>query len=293
LPDRPLVSIVTPVYQMARFIADTLDSVFRQDYPHIEYLVLDAGSTDGTLEILRRYEQAQPANVRFRWFSSPDAGTADAINKGLERSTGSIFAYLNADDTYTPTAVSDAVNALIADPSAAAVYGEADWINENGTVLGRYPTRPFDPQMLRSECFICQPACFIRRDALADAGAFDTSLSYAYDYDFWIRLSCRHRMIHVGKVLAASRMHLENKTLGERRNVLRENIAILRRHFDYAPFSHILAYSAHMIDGRDQFFAPFRPSIGKYLFSLPVGLRFNWRHPFRYTKEWFSVLTSR
>jgi len=289
----PLVSIVTPAFQMAHFIRETLDSVFSQDYPKIEYIVMDGGSTDGTIDVLREYENRQSPNVRFRWFSSPDRGTADAINKGLEISTGSVFGYLNADDTYTRSAVSSAVDALLTDPSAIAVYGDAEWVAEDGTVIGRYPTRPFDGRVLRSECFICQPASFVRREAFQKVGAFDVSLSYAYDYEFWIRLARDNRLAKIGKVLAHSRMHASSKTLRDRKDVLRENIAVLCRHHDYAPFSHVLAYSAHLTDGRDQFFEPFQPSLGKYLLSLAVGLRFNWRHPARYTREWASIMTGR
>ena len=278
---------------MARFLPETLDSVFRQDYPKIEYIVMDGGSTDGTVDVLRRYEPLAPSNITFRWFSSPDQGTADAINRGLDRSEGSIFAYLNADDIYSDSAISAAAEALAADPSAMGVYGEADWVAQDGTVIGRYPTRAFDAELLRSECFICQPACFLRREAFRVAGRFDTSLRYAYDYELWIRIAREHRMAGVGKVLARSRMYAANKTLGERRNVLLENIAILKRHYGYAPLSHVLAYAAYLMDRRDQFFEPFQPSVAKYLFTLPLGLRFNWRHPLRYAREWASVVTAR
>jgi glycosyltransferase involved in cell wall biosynthesis len=285
------VSIVTPVYQMARFISDTLDSVINQDYPRIEYIVMDGGSTDGTLDILRAYEGKVRENVTFQWFSRKDGGTADAINKGLACARGSIFAYINADDFYAKGAVSAAVESLIADPSAQAVYGEADWVSETGGVIGRYPTREFDAQLLRSECFICQPASFIRQEALNEVGPFNVSLRYAYDYEFWIRLSKRFRLVKLNKLLAASRMHANNKTLSQRRYVLEENITVQKRHYGYAPFSSILAYSAHLLDGRDQFVLPFQPSIGKYMLSLALGLRFNFLHPWRYAKEWVSVMS--
>lgn len=287
------VTIVTPVYQMAQFVRDTIDSVFAQDYPAIEYLVMDAGSTDGTVDILREAEGRAPANVSFRWFSEPDRGTADAINKGIERSRGCIFAYLNADDTYKPGAIRTAVDALDEDQDAVAVYGDADWIAEDGSFLGNYPTQSYDADLFRHECFICQPASFIRREAFSKAGKFDTNLRFAFDYEFWIRLSRHGRFARVRRHLATSRMHRSNKTLGQRRDVLRENIVILRRHFGYAPFSHVLAYSAYLLDGRDQFFEPFEPSLSKYALSLPLGLRYNVKHPVRYAKEWSSVMGNR
>lgn len=292
MQDCPLVSIVTPVYQMARFIEETLGSVFAQDYPAIEYIVMDGGSTDGTMKIIRRFESLNCPNIQFKPFSEPDRGTADAVNKGFARARGSVLAYLNADDTYLPGAVSRAVRALAEDPSLGGVYGEADWVSLDGTVIGRYPTRAFDPDLLRSECFICQPASFLRREVFESAGGLDANLNYGYDYDLWIRVAREHRLRNLDCVLARSRMHSENKTLRSRRGVLRENIRILERHYRYAPFPRILAYAAHFIDGQDQFFSPFQPSLGKYLLALPVGWRFNWRHPWRYAREWASVIRS-
>src|ERR1700739_3539147 len=136
----PLVSIVTPSFNMGRFIEETIRSVLAQDYPHIEYIVMDGGSTDGTLNILRRCQRLKRGNVALRCYSEPDRGTADAVNKGFERSHGSVFAYLHADDTYVQDAVSKAVQALLDDPVAEGVYGEANWLRVDGSVIGRYPT---------------------------------------------------------------------------------------------------------------------------------------------------------
>src|SRR5271168_3648478 len=124
-PDAPLVSIITPCYNAAKFIDETIESVLAQDYPHIEYIVMDAASTDGTVEILKRYDQ------RLKWISQPDRGAADAINRGFALSHGEIFTYLNADDVYLPGAVSTAVSSFQGD----VVYGDAWWIDEAGTRL--------------------------------------------------------------------------------------------------------------------------------------------------------------
>src|SRR4029077_185982 len=126
-------------------------------YPHIEYVVMDGGSSDPSLEILKRYEG------RLHWVSAKDRGTADAINKGFERTKGEVFTYVNADDVLLPGAVSAVVNALQAHPEVEGVYGGAWWIDEAGARIAPYPIQDYDPRRLELECFICQPASFVRR----------------------------------------------------------------------------------------------------------------------------------
>src|SRR5580658_8697248 len=172
----PLVSIVTPCLNSARFIEATIESVLAQDYPRIEYIVMDGGSTDGTLDILKRYgPQRDPLNAGsqgepFTWISEKDHGAADAINRGFAQSHGEIFAYLNADDLYLPGAVTAAVRSFEANPGADVVYGGGNWIDEDGRTVGPYPVRDFDRSLLARECFICQPSSFIRRAAFENAG---------------------------------------------------------------------------------------------------------------------------
>ncbi|WP_322508462.1 glycosyltransferase family 2 protein, partial [Anaerolinea sp.] len=127
-----LVNIVTPSFNQARFLEETMLSVLHQDYPHIEYIVVDGGSTDGSVDIIRRY-----ADRLAWWVSEPDRGQTDAINKGFAHAHGEILAWLNSDDTYQPGAVRAAVEALEKHPEAAMVYGDAHYIDENGRVIGR------------------------------------------------------------------------------------------------------------------------------------------------------------
>ena len=281
----PLVSIVTPCFNAAQFIEETVQSVLAQDYPRIEYIVMDAGSTDGTLDILKRYQG------RLRWVSQRDRGAADAINRGFSLSHGEIFAFLNADDLYLPGAIATAVRALQADPKAAAVYGDAWWTTESGEHIGPYPVRDFDRDLLGRECFICQPAAFIRREAFENAGGMDPELHLTFDYELWMRLTRVYEMRRIAGRLASSRMHRSNKTLGNRREVFRETFRIMRRHYGYIPFSWIYAYVSNRADGRDQFFDPLRPSMLRYLESLPMGLFLNRRKPGRYLAEWCSIMS--
>lgn len=279
------MSIVTPCLNAARFISHTIESVLAQDYPNIEYLIMDGGSTDETLDVVKRYEG------RLRWHSGPDSGTADAINRGFQESNGSILAWLNADDTYLPGAVSAAVERFLLTPDAAVVYGEGVWIDENGDALGRYPTRaPYSPDLFERECGLCQPAAFIRRTAFEAVGQVDTTLQSAFDYDLWIRLSKQWPFVAIPTCLATSRMHEANKSLGNKRQMFQESMAVLRKHYGYIPVSWVYGYLSFLRDRRDQFFKPLRHSAVVYAGSLPTGIWYNWRHAWRYLRDWMSPL---
>ena len=280
----PLVSVITPSFNTARFLEESIQSVLAQDYPHIEYLVMDGASTDGSLDILRSYAD------RLTYVSVADDGAADAINKGFSKAQGEILAWLGADDTYLPGAVSKAVETLAANPDAAAIYGEGYWTDSLGEVLGRYPTVPYDAKMFAQECYICQPACFIRRQAIETVGMLNPTLRASFDYDLWIRLAKRYRFVHVPQYLATSRMHRENKTLGQRRTVFTESIALLAEYYGYVPLKWVYGYLSFRRDHGDQFFEPLRYSIATYLLTLPTGMRYNRRHPLRYWAEWLSCI---
>ena len=288
MPQGPLVSVVTPAFNAAPFIEETIRSVLAQDYPRIEYLVMDGGSTDGTLQILERYRD------RLEFVSAPDGGASDAINRGFKKARGEILAWLGADDLYLPGAISAAVAGLAEDPTAVAVYGEGYWIGEDGRTIGRYPTvAPYSPTSFRRECPICQPSCFMRREALEAVGGLDAALQSAFDYDLWIRLSRRYRFRAIPQYLAQSRMHSRNKSLGEKQRMFEECIQLLRRHYGYVPVSWIYGYVSFLRDHTDQFFTPPRLSPVSYLRSLVVGSRYNMRHLLRYWKEWLTPIPAR
>lgn len=281
--DGPLVSVITPSYNMAEFLPATIESVLTQDYPKIEYIIMDGGSTDGTSELLQKY------SGRLEFFTSPDRGPADAIGRGFARARGDIVAWLNSDDTYEPGAVRRAAEFMSTHPEIDVVYGEGYWIDETGAKIGPYPTKPFDAVALRSDCFICQPAAFIRASAYRNC-SLDPELDLSFDYDLWIRMAARgYRFAFLPQHFANSRMHSRCKTLEHRKAVFQDSMALLHRHYGYVPFPWVLAYTTFRIDGRDQFFEPFRPSFLKYLASLPVGLSYNPAKPFRYFGEWFAV----
>jgi len=197
----PLVSIVTPSLNQGRFIEDTLRSVLSQDYPRIEYLVVDGGSTDGTIAILGRYD------AKLRWISEPDDGQGAAINKGLRLTSGEIVGWLNSDDVYEPQAVSAAVAHLRQHPETALVYGDATLIDVESNDIG--PCSHVEPvnldRLVHEGDYIVQPAAFFRRSAFAEVGGLDESLHWALDYDLWLKIARRFPIAYIPRKLARAR----------------------------------------------------------------------------------------
>jgi glycosyltransferase involved in cell wall biosynthesis len=281
--DDPLVTILTPSLNSGKYIRQSIDSVLAQDYPHIEHIVVDGGSTDGTCEILAEYSDV------LAYESLPDGGAAEAINKGFQRSNGRILGWLNADDVYLPGAIRSAVRQLREWPDVDVVYGEAFWIDADGARIGEYPTRPFKSDALARECFICQPASFVRRAAFERVGMLDPEERIAFDYDLWIRLQPESLFRHVPESWACSRMHRASLSFADRKAVLQANMRLLGRHFGYIPLPWIYALCCYIVDGRDQFFEPSRHALVSYGISLPFGLCQNRRHPARFLGEWLST----
>lgn len=233
----PSLSVIVPSLNQGRYISSTLNSIIQQDYPNLEILVLDGGSTDNTLDILK----SQPPGVR--WVSQPDAGQADAINRGFEQSTGEILAWLNSDDLYCPEALRRVGEFFRDHPETDWVYGKAVHINEKGDVIAPYPTELFTCQRLAEVCFLCQPAVFFRRSLWKKGGGLDLKLHFALDYDYWIRLSRLSTPQYLPQTLAASRLHEDTKTLSNRRRCLEEIVRTARVHFNQVALSWVLGWA--------------------------------------------------
>ena len=217
-----LVSIVTPSFNQAHYLQQTITSVLDQDQTDLELLVVDGGSTDGSLDVIRAN-----ANRLAWWVSEPDAGQADAINKGLAHAHGEIVAWLNSDDYYLPGAVRSAVRILEANPEAVAVYGDTWAVDAGGNVINRlrYPS----VSLVSLLCFqiIGQPAVFMRRHFLDAVGGLDTRFHLLLDHQLWIKLAARGRFIHADETWAAARFHPAAKNVAQAGLFGREAFEIL------------------------------------------------------------------
>jgi glycosyltransferase involved in cell wall biosynthesis len=219
----PRVSIVTPSYNQAQFIEETIRSVLLQGYPNLEYIIMDGGSSDDSVEIIQRYEP-----WLSYWVSAPDEGQVHAVKDGWARSTGSILAYLNSDDTYFPGAVHSAAQHLCRRPGAAAVCGGELLIDKEGFALCERLVPSASADDLMQFNFIPQPAVFSRRASIEKAGGLDTSFGLVFDFELWTRLAQVGEIHCVPEVYATTRWYQETRTLSQRPAV----ISGLERVFD-------------------------------------------------------------
>jgi glycosyltransferase involved in cell wall biosynthesis/organic radical activating enzyme len=237
-----------PTLNQAGFINAAINSVLGQDYPAIELIVADGGSTDGTLELLKN---RQALDSRLRWFSQPDNGPAEAINNALSKARGTIIGWLNSDDLYAPGAITRAVNCLQLNTELLMVYGQGQQVNDEGKYLSDYPTLPPSTPVKQflDGGFICQPTVFFRRTLPLLLGQLDESLKTAFDFDYWLRAfsTFQARIGFVNEVQAYSRLHEDCITLRRRRTFVLEGMQLLAKYLGHAPKEWLLTYVEELL----------------------------------------------
>ncbi|MEM7537655.1 MAG: glycosyltransferase family 2 protein [Chloroflexota bacterium] len=224
--EHPLISIVTPSYNQGQFIRETIESVLGQSYDRLEYFVMDGGSTDDTVSILKEYE----SDPRFHWVSEKDNGQSDAINKAWRQSQGDVVAWLNSDDTYCEDALQRVADAFAHHPDAIGVYGECMYTDAEGvpwreTFQGEVTRQA----VLNLSCYIDQPTVFVKLDRAKAAGMVDESFHHQMDYELWLRVGFPNDFVYIPAFLATWRAHEETKSVSNPRRGGDELLRIIQK----------------------------------------------------------------
>jgi glycosyltransferase involved in cell wall biosynthesis len=206
----PRMSIVTPSYNQGDFLEETIRSVLLQGYPDLEYIIIDGGSSDQSLDIIRKYEDW----ISY-WVSEPDRGHVHALNKGFSRVGGHIIAWLNSDDVYYPGVLQRVAEHFEQNGQINVIFGDSWFVDEKGKEISLYRgvERPFIRRLMYWRGWeVPQPTVFIRRSILEEVGLLDESYKYSLDYEWFLRISRRHYFYHIGSPLAQYRLHTLSKT---------------------------------------------------------------------------------
>ena len=241
-----LVSIITPSYNQALYLEQTIQSVLGQDYPYIEYFVIDGGSTDGSVEIIKKYAKSvesdggvaplsetpnQPSEIQYRtidwWISEKDSGQAEAINKGLARAKGEVIGWINSDDYYMLNTVSVAVRCFEQNPDVVMVYGDMLAVDGDGQTINVLRYKQLSLQDLLCFQIIGQSSVFFRRSTLEKTGYLDPSFHFMLDHQLWIRLAAHGRILHVPQIWSAARYHPQAKNRARAAEFGREAFRVL------------------------------------------------------------------
>lgn len=220
----PRITVVTPSYHQAAYLEATIRSVLLQGYPNLEYIVMDGGSTDGSVAIIEKY-----APWLSSWVSAPDGGQSHAIAAGFSRATGTILAWMNSDDLFLPGALARVAVDWQAHPEANVLYGDCRYIDTRGEDMSAYRSGPYRRARLLRWDYLAQPSTFFRRDAFERVGGLDTGLRYAMDYDLWLKLAREGTFVYSPTPFSCYRLHGTSKTVAESQGMQSEDFALMVR----------------------------------------------------------------
>jgi len=266
-----MISIITPSFNQGRYIERTLQSVLSQNISELEYIVMDGGSTDETLPILKRY------SAELRFFSERDRGQTHAVNKALTLSSGEIIGWLNSDDVYYPDAIKKILEIFTQYPDIDIVYGKANHIDQQDQIVESYPTEIWDKERLKETCFISQPAVFFRRGVIERVGLLNENLNFCMDYEYWLRLAALGaKFFYFPEVLSGSRLYPETKTLSAPDQAILETILMLQKQFNIIPVNWLITYAIVMVKSKTAYRMPeWRYVLAVVAMSIISAFRWN------------------
>lgn len=290
----PLISIVTPSYNQGQFIERTIQSVISQDYPRLQYLVMDGGSTDETVKILKKYSSV------LSWVSQKDGGQTDAINQGMLQAKGDILAYLNSDDVYLPGTLKKVGRFFVSHPRVNFAYSHGKLINADDELMGFYNDSAMDYQKLWGGCGISQPTTFWRRKVYETIGPFNPSYHFTMDYEYWVRVSQQYALHYLPQeVWAAARIHEAAKTVSQSQKLFSDAIRMQKEQYGLVHHDWIFTY----VDGlvHDAKNASFLSEIWYWIVVLNVSffLQLKWNHQlptqamWQQYQRWFAEICRR
>lgn len=241
----PKISIITPSYNQGQFLEETILSVLNQNYPNIEYIIIDGGSTDNSVEIIKKYEK-----YLAYWVSEKDRGQTHAINKGLKRATGDILSYLNSDDIYLSGALVKIAEFFENNPRIDIVYGDCYIINERGALVKKKKEIAFDYLMgcmIGFGIIIIQPSTFFKKGAVGDVGYFNENLHFVMDANYWFRCTQKGLTFkHIPRFLSGFRWHYDSKTQSSSNNIIqgkeKERLHLCKDAYDSLAISKIIPF---------------------------------------------------
>jgi glycosyltransferase involved in cell wall biosynthesis len=270
MTDQPLISIVTPSYNQAPYLEATIQSVLSQDYPHVEYIVMDGGSDDGSAAIIGKY-----ADQLAYWVSERDGGQADALNRGFARATGDIFAWLNSDDVYEPGALRRVAETFAVHPEAALVYGEGWYIDAEGRRIRpcHFVRSSFPQKYIYNKDPILQQSAFWRRSLWRRVGPLNEELNWVFDWEWFIRASQVTDFHYIPHFLANYRVHPAAKTRSTDIQRRREQASLTRRYGGWWHPNFLVQRAriqAHQVERWSESWPGWAAKIGRRVSRWPV-----------------------
>lgn len=265
----PKVSIVTPSYNQGEYIEQTIKSVVGQDYPNLEYIIIDGGSTDNSVDIIKKYADIHSF---ISWVSEKDRGQSHAINKGFKLCTGEIVAWLNSDDVYEKNAIRNQVKILIDNPDVMLVYGDAIIEDEVTGISEKFKTaEPFDYyRLIHVNHMIMQPTTFWRKKLFDKIGYLDESLNYTMDWEFWIRAGKEHKIMYNPVVIARAKDYKTTKTFSGGFPRLKE-IKMIQNKYGWE--KHPRLYKSYFYDTLHKMVYRYSPRFANFIKNALIRIR--------------------